>query len=189
MAQVDEARGEIEFEIVYFGPALGGKATNLLYIHARTDPSARTAVRSVATDAERTFSFGLRPRTLPPLRGLAVMLRLSTVHGAVYYHPSERVLLERADAIVFVADSQEIRMPANLEWAERLDEHLVSQGRRPESVPRVVQYNKRDLPDVTTIDELERALNPRSVPSLAAVAHQGEGVFDTLRACARLLTA
>ena len=178
-------KDEVHLKLVYFGPGLAGKTTNLQYVFARTDPARRTEMRSRATETERLLWFGLTPHTLPPVFGKQVRVFLYTVPGAVFYDESRRTLLEGADGVVFVADTQVERIEANLESLAQLEELLAGLGRDLTELPFVIQYNKRDLPNRTPLAELEHALNPRRVPQVDAVATIGRGVFETLRACAK----
>jgi len=180
---------EITCKIVYYGPGLCGKTTNLQYIYAKTNPAARGNMISLATESERTLFFDFLPLGLGEIRGFKTRFHLYTVPGQVFYDASRKLILNRADGVVFVADSQMDRMDANLESAENLRTNLAEQGYDLDKIPYVIQYNKRDLPNVVTTEELSRALNPRGVPEFNAIAPTGVGVFDTLKAVAKQVLA
>jgi signal recognition particle receptor subunit beta len=178
---------EINCKIVYYGPGLCGKTTNLQYIYAKTNPDAKGKMISLATETERTLFFDFLPLSLGEIRGFKTRFHLYTVPGQVFYDASRKLILKGVDGVVFVADSQIERMEANLESVENLRVNLAEQGYDLGKVPFVVQYNKRDLPNVATVEELSRLLNPRRVPEYNAVAPTGVGVFDTLKAVAKLV--
>jgi mutual gliding-motility protein MglA len=178
---------EINCKIVYYGPGLCGKTTNLQYIYAKTNPDAKGKMISLATETERTLFFDFLPLSLGEIRGFKTRFHLYTVPGQVFYDASRKLILKGVDGVVFVADSQIERMEANLESMENLRVNLAEQGYDLGKVPFVIQYNKRDLPNVATVEELTRLLNPRRVPEYNAVAPTGVGVFDTLKAVARLV--
>ncbi len=180
---------EITCKIVYYGPGLCGKTTNLQYIYAKTNPAARGNMISLATESERTLFFDFLPLGLGEIRGFKTRFHLYTVPGQVFYDASRKLILNRADGVVFVADSQEDRMDANLESVENLRTNLAEHGYDLYKLPYVVQYNKRDLPHVVPIEELSRQLNPRQVPEFEAIAPTGVGVFDTLKAVAKQVLA
>lgn len=187
MSTVDAEAGEIHVRIVYYGPGLAGRTSNMQYVFHRTPRENRTPMVSVATERERTLSFSLVPRTVPPVRGLLLRLHLCTVPGAIFYDASRKLLLKDADAVIFVVDSQVERLQANVECLENLAANLALDGRAIASVPLVLQYNKRDLPSAMPVAELDAALNPREVPRFDAVATRGDGVFDSLRAATGLI--
>jgi mutual gliding-motility protein MglA len=180
---------EITCKIVYYGPGLCGKTTNLQYIYAKTNPAARGNMISLATESERTLFFDFLPLGLGEIRGFKTRFHLYTVPGQVFYDASRKLILNRADGVVFVADSQEDRMDANLESVENLRTNLAEHGYDLDKIPYVVQYNKRDLPNVVPLEELSRQLNPRQVPEFEAIAPTGVGVFDTLKAVAKQVLA
>jgi signal recognition particle receptor subunit beta len=187
MSFINYSSREINCKIVYYGPGLCGKTTNLQYVYAKTNPEAKGKMISLATETERTLFFDFLPLSLGEIRGFKTRFHLYTVPGQVFYDASRKLILKGVDGVVFVADSQIERMEANLESAENLKVNLAEQGYDLNKVPYVVQYNKRDLPNVATVDELKRLLNPRSVPEFQAVAPTGVGVFDTLKAVAKLV--
>jgi hypothetical protein len=166
---------------------LGGKTTNLEHIYGKVSPNTRGKMISLATETERTLFFDFLPLSLGEIRGFKTRFHLYTVPGQVFYDASRKLILKGVDGVVFVADSQIERMEANLESVENLRVNLAEQGYDLNKVPYVVQYNKRDLPNIATVDELRRLLNPRNVPEYQAVAPTGVGVFDTLKAVAKLV--
>jgi signal recognition particle receptor subunit beta len=187
MSFINYSSREINCKIVYYGPGLCGKTTNLQYVYAKTNPDAKGKMISLATETERTLFFDFLPLSLGEIRGFKTRFHLYTVPGQVFYDASRKLILKGVDGVVFVADSQIERMEANLESLENLRVNLGEQGYDLDKLPYVVQYNKRDLPNVATVEELRRMLNPRSVPEFQAVAPTGVGVFDTLKAVAKLV--
>jgi CheY-like chemotaxis protein/signal recognition particle receptor subunit beta len=182
MASVNPLSRELVFKIVYYGPGLGGKTTTLEHIHATAKPELRGKLVSLATPIDRTLYFDFLPIRLPPIRGMNVRLQLFTVPGQVYFNATRKLVLTGSDGIVFVSDSQAVRADANVESLENLRDNLVEQGRDLERIPLVFQYNKRDLPDVLPVEELEGLLNPRGIPFVEASAKTGEGVYEALEA-------
>jgi len=178
---------EINCKIVYYGPGLCGKTTNLQYIYDRTRPESKGKMISLATETERTLFFDFLPLSLGDIRGFKTRFHLYTVPGQVFYDASRKLILKGVDGIVFVVDSQEEREDANLESLDNLKENLLEQGLELANVPHVVQYNKRDLPGVLPVDQLRSQLNPFGVPDFESIASEGDGVFETLKAIARLV--
>jgi signal recognition particle receptor subunit beta len=178
---------EINCKIVYYGPGLCGKTTNLQYIYNKTNPEAKGKMISLATETERTLFFDFLPLSLGEIRGFKTRFHLYTVPGQVFYDASRKLILKGVDGVVFVGDSQMERMEANIESLDNLRTNLAEQGYDLDKLPYVVQYNKRDLPNATPMAELEEALNPTKVPQFEAVATKGVGVFDTLKAVAKLV--
>jgi len=172
---------EITAKIVYYGPGLGGKTTNLQYIHSKMNADTRGKLLSLATDTDRTLFFDFLPVNLGKIRGFTVRFQLYTVPGQVYYNATRKLVLKGADAVVFVADSQVEMMEKNLESLENMKENLVINGMDPETMPLVLQYNKQDLPNLMDLEELNRRLNHRHVPFYASVAVTGEGVLPTFK--------
>ncbi len=187
MSFINYALREINCKIVYYGPGLCGKTTNLQYIYQKTAPDARGKMISLATETERTLFFDFLPLSLGEIRGFKTRFHLYTVPGQVFYDASRKLILKGVDGVVFVADSQEERIDANIESLENLRINLTEQGYDLDKLPYVIQYNKRDLPDIMFVEELRRELNPTDVPEFAACATTGEGVFETLKAVARLI--
>jgi mutual gliding-motility protein MglA len=176
---------EINCKIVYYGPVLCGKTTNLQYIYERTNPDAKGKMISLATETDRTLFFDFLPLALGEIRGFKTRFYLYTVPGQVFYDASRKLILKGVDGVCFVADSQMERMEANIESLDNLRINLEEQGYDLDKLPYVVQYNKRDLPNAVPSEELSKALNPTKVPEFDAVAPTGVGVFDTLKALAK----
>ena len=185
MTFINYASKEINCKIVYYGPGLCGKTTNLQYIYNKTAPESKGKMISLATEADRTLFFDFLPLDLGSIRGFTTRFHLYTVPGQVFYDASRKLILKGVDGVVFVADSQIERTEANVESVENLRTNLGEQGYDLDKVPYVIQYNKRDLPNAAPMDELRGLLNPRQVPEFEAVAPKGEGVYDTLKAIAR----
>ena len=187
MSFINYSSREINCKIVYYGPGLCGKTTNLQYVYAKTNPDAKGKMISLATETERTLFFDFLPLSLGEIRGFKTRFHLYTVPGQVFYDASRKLILKGVDGVVFVADSQLERMEANLESLENLRVNLAEQGYDLDRLPHVVQYNKRDLPSAVSVEELRGALNPKGVPEYPAVAPTGVGVFDTLKSVAKLV--
>ena len=187
MSFINYASREINCKIVYYGPGLCGKTTNLQYIYNKTANDAKGKMISLATETERTLFFDFLPLALGEIRGFKTRFHLYTVPGQVFYDASRKLILKGVDGVVFVADSQDVRLDANIESLENLKDNLEEQGFDLEKIPFVMQYNKRDLPEVSSLEELSNLLNPRKVPELEACATTGEGVFETLKAVAKLV--
>ncbi|RMH68945.1 MAG: gliding-motility protein MglA [Gemmatimonadetes bacterium] len=187
MSLINYASREINCKIVYYGPGLGGKTTNLQYVYGKMAPDSRGKLISLATEMDRTLFFDFLPLELGRVRGFQTRFHLYTVPGQVYYNASRKLILKGVDGVVFVADSQVERLNANIESLNNLYENLQEQGLKIEDLPFVIQYNKRDLPNVSSVEELERVLNPRKVPYFEGVATTGVGVFDTLKAVSKLV--
>ena len=187
MSFINYSSREINCKIVYYGPGLCGKTTNLQHIYTKTNPEAKGKMISLATETERTLFFDFLPLSLGEIRGFKTRFHLYTVPGQVFYDASRKLILKGVDGVVFVADSQLERMEANLESMENLRTNLAEQGYDLDKIPFVVQYNKRDLPNAASMEELRRLLNPRQVPDFEAAATNGMGVFDTLKAIAKLV--
>ncbi|HEY8946302.1 MAG TPA: ADP-ribosylation factor-like protein, partial [Polyangiaceae bacterium] len=176
---------ELVFKVVYYGPGLGGKTTSLQHVHAETKPEHRGKMVSLATPVDRTLYFDFLPIRVPHVRGMGVRLQLFTVPGQVYYNATRKLVLTGVDGIVMVFDSQRERADANLESLENLRDNLRAHGKTLEHVPHVIQYNKRDIGDVLSLEELNRALNRHGAPAFPSTATSGEGVFETLEAITR----
>jgi signal recognition particle receptor subunit beta len=189
MSYVNHMAKELNCKIVYYGPGLCGKTTNLQYIFGKTKAEARGKLINLATETERTLFFDFLPIDLGVVRGFKVRFHLYTVPGQVFYDASRKLVLKGADGVVFVADSQPSRHEANIESVENLEENLCETGQKLAELPYIVQYNKRDLPDVASIDELRAALNPLGVPEYEANAKSGQGVFETLKGLSKLVLA
>jgi hypothetical protein len=185
MSFINYSSREINCKIVYYGPGLCGKTTNLQHIYARTNPTLKGKMISLATETERTLFFDFLPIALGEIRGFKTRFHLYTVPGQVFYDASRKLILKGVDGVVFVADSQIERMEANLESMDNLHLNLKEQGLSLEKLPFVVQYNKRDLPNAAPLEEMRQLLNPGGAPDFEATAHTGAGVFETLKAVAR----
>ena len=185
MPVVNPLARELVFKVVYYGPGLGGKTTSLQYVHATAKPEHRGKMVSLATPVDRTLYFDFLPIRVPNVRGMNVKLQLFTVPGQVHYNATRKLVLTGADGIVLVYDSQSARADANLETLDNLRDNLAAHGRQLSEMPHVVQYNKRDLFDVLSIDELDRQLNRVGAPSFATTATNGEGVYESLEAITR----
>jgi signal recognition particle receptor subunit beta len=178
---------EINCKIVYYGPGLCGKTTNLQYIYKRTNPEAKGKMISLATETERTLFFDFLPLSLGEIRGFKTRFHLYTVPGQVFYDASRKLILKGVDGVIFVADSQLERLEANQESLDNLRTNLAEHGYSLEKIPYVIQYNKRDLPNALPIEELRQLLNPIGVLDYEASARTGQGVFETLKAVSKLV--
>jgi mutual gliding-motility protein MglA len=220
MSMINYASREINCKIVYYGPGLGGKTTNLEHIYRKVSPNTRGKLISLATETERTLFFDFLPVDLGTIRGFNTRFHLYTVPGQVYYNASRKLILKGVDGIVFVADSQAERMEANLEAMQNLYDNMAEYGYDITRMPFVLQYNKRDLPNASSVRELQESLNPgwevadpsrrRATPNpdhagemlieqlpsgewlervtyFEAVAVEGDGVFETLKAVSKLV--
>ncbi|HZI99764.1 MAG TPA: ADP-ribosylation factor-like protein [Gemmatimonadaceae bacterium] len=220
MSMINYAAREINCKIVYYGPGLGGKTTNLEHIYGKVKPDTRGKLISLATETERTLFFDFLPVDLGTIRGFNTRFHLYTVPGQVYYNASRKLILKNVDGVVFVADSQLERMEANLESMQNLYDNLAEYGYDVTRIPFVIQYNKRDLPNAAPVADLQAALNPgwepadpsraritpdpyhagenlveqlgsgewvEKAPYFEAVAINGDGVFDTLKAVSKLV--
>jgi len=185
MSFINYSAREINCKLVYYGPGLCGKTTNLQFIYNKTRPESKGKMISLATETERTLFFDFLPLSLGEIRGFKTRFHLYTVPGQVFYDASRKLILKGVDGVCFVADSQLERMEANIESLDNLRFNLEEQGYNLDTVPYVIQYNKRDLPSAVEVDELSNVLNPRGVPEFEACATSGEGVFDTLKALAK----
>jgi signal recognition particle receptor subunit beta len=182
---INFAAREINCKIVYYGAGLGGKTTNLQLIFDKTADKQKSKMISLATETDRTLFFDFLPLDLGTVRGFRTRFHLYTVPGQVFYDASRKLILRGVDGVVFVADSQEERLDANLEALENLQENLKEHGYDFKKIPYVLQLNKRDLPNALPVDDLKRELVRRGEPSMEAVAFQGKGVFETLKEIAR----
>jgi signal recognition particle receptor subunit beta len=180
---------EINCKLVYYGPGLGGKTANLQWIYDHTGTAQKGKMISLATETDRTLFFDFLPIDLGTVRGFKTRIHLYTVPGQVFYEASRKLILKGADGVVFVADSQEERLDANLETLENLREHLKEHKLDFSTIPYVLQLNKRDLPGVLSIEELAKQLQVKGEPITEGVAITGQGVFETLREVAKLVLA
>ena len=189
MTFINYASREINCKIVYYGPGLCGKTTNLQFIYDKTNPSAKGKLISLATETDRTLFFDFLPLELGNVRGFKTRFHLYTVLGQVFYDASRKLILKGVDGVIFVADSQRERMDANIESLQNLDANLKMQGYELQGIPYVLQLNKRDLPSALPVEEMKQALGAKEEPVLKAIAksQNGVGVFDTLKAVAKLV--
>jgi len=187
MSFVNYVTKEVNCKIVYYGPGLGGKTTNIQYVYQKTSGENRGNMIALNTENERTLFFDFLPLELGEIRGFKTRFHLYTVPGQVFYEASRKLILRGVDGIVFVADSQVEKMEANLESLKSLEKNLVEQGYDVEKMPIVMQWNKRDLPNVTSVKDLSQALNKWKSPEFEAVAVKGDGVFDTLKMISKLV--
>ena len=187
MSLINYATQEISCKVVYYGPGLGGKTTNIRYVYNRLRPESKGKLISLATEMDRTLFFDFLPLDLGTIKGFRVRFHLYTVPGQVYYDASRKLILRGVDGIVFVADSLIHRFDANVESMYNMHENLAAHGLALGDVPFAMQYNKRDLPNVIALDDLQEELNPSRFPSFEAVATQGVGVFDTLKCVSKLV--
>ncbi len=187
MALVNHTAREINAKIVYYGPGLCGKTTNIHLIYHRISPNQRGKLISLATEADRTLFFDFLPVELGTIKNYKVRFHLYTVPGQVFYNATRKLVLKGADGVIFVADSQRAMLEPNLESLANLRDNFSDQGVNIVEFPMVIQYNKRDLPEILTVDELNASLNPRRVPFYEAVATTGEGVLKTFTAISKLV--
>jgi signal recognition particle receptor subunit beta len=185
MTFINYASREINCKIVYYGPGLCGKTTNLQHIYNSTAPQAKGKLISLATETDRTLFFDFMPLELGTVRGFKTRFHLYTVPGQVFYEASRKLILKGVDGVVFVADSQEERMDANIESLYNLEENLRTHGYDLMKIPYVLQLNKRDLPNIVSADDIAAELKKKDEPVVEAVASTGVGVFDTLKAVAK----
>jgi hypothetical protein len=189
MTFINYASREINCKIVYYGPGLCGKTTNLQFIYEKTNPNSKGKLISLATETDRTLFFDFLPLELGNVRGFKTRFHLYTVPGQVFYDASRKLILKGVDGVIFVADSQRERMDANVESLRNLEQNLKAQGYDIRSLPYVLQLNKRDLPSAVSVDEMKAKLCIDNEPVLEAIAasEEGIGVFDTLKAVAKLV--
>ncbi len=191
MAIINQATKELQVKIVYYGPAMGGKTTNLVQVHdhVQTTSGNKGKLVSLATSSDRTLFFDFLPIEAMTIRGFKTKFQLYTVPGQVIYNTTRQLVLRGVDGIVFVADSQYEKMPENVESFQNLVDNLQSQKLNLAEIPYIIQYNKRDLPNAAPIEYMDYLLNNRDVqvPSFAATAHKCEGVFEGLNMITRML--
>ena len=185
MSFINFAAREINCKIVYYGAGLGGKTTNLQFIYQKTAEQQRGKMISLTTETERTLFFGFLPLDLGSVRGFKTRIHLYTVPGQVFYDASRKLILRGVDGVVFVADSQQERMDANIEALDNLQDNLKEHGYDLQKIPYVLQLNKRDLPNILPVDTLTKELRRKQEAVFEAIAFQGTGVFETLKEIAR----
>ena len=181
MVQMNFARKEVKCKIVYYGPGLSGKTTNIEVIHDKAPSGNRGELTSIATEGDRTLFFDFMPLDLGKVHGMDTKFKLYTVPGQVYYNSTRKLVLQGADGVVFVADSQRKKLQENIESLENLKTNLAEYGLDIATIPLILQYNKRDLPDIMSVEEMNEKMNPWGCPHFEAVAFQGVGVFPTLK--------
>ena len=189
MSFINFAAREINCKIVYYGPGLGGKTANLQWIYDNTTQTQKGKMISLATESDRTLFFDFLPLDLGTVRGFRTRFHLYTVPGQVFYDASRKLILKVVDGVVFVADSQEERLDANLETLENLQENLQEHGFDFKSIPYALQLNKRDLPSILPVEELAKEIQVKGEPIIEGIAIQGVGVFETLREVAKQVLA
>ena len=187
MVQINFAQRQVNAKVVYYGPGMSGKTTNLEVVHQRAPSGNRGDLTSISTDGDRTLFFDFMPLDLGTVAGMRTCFQIYTVPGQVYYNATRKLVLRGVDAIVFVADSARGKMNENIESLENLRENLREYGMDLDQIPWVLQWNKRDLPETYSAEELNQALNPHGVPAFEAVATNGTGVFETFKGISKLL--
>lgn len=189
MSIINYASREIQFKIVYYGPALCGKTTNLAYIHQRISPQNRGDLVSLATAADRTLFFDFLPLNAVVIKGFVTKFQLYTVPGQVIYNATRQLVLRSVDGVVFVADSQWEKMEENVESFKNLADNLARQNVAIDDMPCVLQYNKRDLPNIAPLNYMEYVLNnrPKRLQSFESISSTGQNVFATLNAVSQIL--
>ncbi len=187
MSFVNYALREINCKIVYYGPGLCGKTTNLQFIYKKTRPETKGKLVTLATETERTLFFDFMPLSLGEIKGFKTRFHLYTVPGQIFYNASRKLVLKGVDGIVFVADSQVERMDANIESYENMKINLEEQGYSLNQIPHVIQYNKRDLENIAAVEDIKKAINGNGAPDFEAAASGGTGVFETFKAIVKLV--
>jgi mutual gliding-motility protein MglA len=187
MSFVNYHTKEINCKIVYYGPGLGGKTTNIQHVYQKTSIDSKSKMVTLNTENERTLFFDFLPLELGEIRGFKTRFHLYTVPGQVFYEASRKLILRGVDGIVFVADSQIEKMEANIQSFESLKDNLTEQGYDISKLPLIMQWNKRDLPNVSPVSELEKSLNTLDNPSFEASALKGDGVFETLKMISKIV--
>ena len=187
MASINYAAREISVKIVYYGPGLSGKTTNLQIIHRKIPPDHKSDMVSLATETDRTLFFDFLPLDLGTIKGFSTKFQLYTVPGQVYYNATRKLVLRGVDGVVFVADSAADKIPENLESFQNLEDNLAEYHYKREETPIIIQYNKRDLPNALSIEELQQHINKYNVPWTEAVANKGIGVFDSLKLMGKIV--
>jgi len=191
MSLINYSSREINCKIVYYGPGLCGKTTNIQYVYNKVDPSTKGKLITLATEMDRTLFFDFLPLELGTVKGFKTRFHLYTVPGQVFYDASRKLILKGVDGVIFVADSQEERMDANMEAIDNLVNNLKSQGYDLQKIPYILQLNKRDLPSALPVEEMTKQLIRKNPPEpvFEACANKGTGVFETLKGVAKLVLA
>ena len=173
MVQINFAQKSVTVKIVYYGPGMSGKTTNLEIVHQRAPEASRGELTSISTDGDRTLFFDFMPLDLGTVAGMRTQFQIYTVPGQVYYNSTRKLVLQGVDGVIFVADSSASMVEENLESLKNLADNLADYGKDLAELPLVIQYNKRDLPDAMSVEELDQLLNPGGLPSFEAVANTG----------------
>jgi len=187
MTFINYAAREINCKLVYYGPGLGGKTTNIKFVYEKTNPTSKGKLISLATETDRTLFFDFLPLDLGEIRGFRTRFHLYTVPGQVFYDASRKLILKGCDGVVFVGDSQAARMDANVESLKNLELNLKEQGYDLKTMPYVLQFNKRDLPTALPFEQMKKVLHFKGEPIFEAIANQGTGVFETLKTIAKMV--
>jgi mutual gliding-motility protein MglA len=187
MAFINQEAREIHLKLVYYGPSLGGKTTNVQWVYNTSTGQDASQMQAFNANPERTMFFDFLPMDAGEIRGLKTRFHLYTVPGQVVYDASRKLIMRGIDGVVFVADSQIERMEENLEALRNLEKNLEQQGNDIRRIPFVIQYNKRDLPNVTPLAEMRAALNRVNAPDFEAVASNGKGVMETLKTVSKII--
>ncbi len=187
MVQINFALKEVNCKVVFYGPGMSGKTTNLEIVHQKAPENNKGELTSISTDGDRTLFFDFMPLDLGTVAGMRTKFQLYTVPGQVYYNSTRKLVLQGVDGIIFVADSDPDKMDENIESYENLVENLTEYGKDIRELPHVLQYNKRDLPNAMTVEEMDKRMNRFGVPTFEAVANTGEGVFPTLKVLAGMV--
>lgn len=187
MVQINFAKKEVSCKLVYYGPGLSGKTTNLEIIYQKAPDKNKGKMTSVATEGDRTLFFDFLPLDIGKVGGMNTKFQLYTVPGQVYYNSTRKLVLQGVDGVIFVADSQKSKLEENIESIKNLEENLLEQGIKIAEIPLVIQYNKRDLPDIFSPEEMDPKVNPWKAPTTTAVAFKGDGVFPTLKLAAAIV--
>ncbi len=187
MSLINYSSREINCKIVYYGPGLGGKTTNIQYVYDKVSPDTKGKLVTLATEMDRTLFFDFLPLELGTVKGFKTRFHLYTVPGQVYYNASRKLILRGVDGIVFVADSDENRIDANIECLYNLHENLAEHNLKLEELPFVIQWNKRDLPNALPVENLQEELNPEKHAAFEAIAVKGQGVFETLKQVSKMV--
>jgi len=187
MVQINFALKEVNCKVVFYGPGMSGKTTNLEIVHQKAPEEHKGELTSISTDGDRTLFFDFMPLDLGKIAGMQTKFQLYTVPGQVYYNSTRKLVLQGVDGVIFIADSNPDKMAENIESYENLIENLTEYGKDVRELPHVIQYNKRDWPNALSVEEMDRQLNKFGVPTFEAVANTGEGVFPTLKTLAGMV--
>jgi signal recognition particle receptor subunit beta len=187
MVQINFALKEVNCKVVFYGPGMSGKTTNLEIVHQKAPEENKGELTSISTDGDRTLFFDFMPLDLGNVAGMRTKFQLYTVPGQVYYNSTRKLVLQGVDGVIFVADSDPEKMEENIESYSNLIENLAEYGKDIRELPHVIQYNKRDLPNAMSVAEMDARMNKFGVPTFEAVAYTGEGVFPTLKTLAAMV--